>query len=72
MSGLTQFAGRYSLSCETRWKYVSSRRKYHKLTTFYKMDNKLCPQYLDNCLPATVSYISDHNFRNDENYNNIT
>ena len=32
------------------------------------MHNKLCPQYLCNCLPPTVSSISDHNFRNNENY----
>jgi hypothetical protein len=71
MSGLTQFAGRDSLSCETRWKYLSSIRKYRRLTTFYKMDNKLCPQYMDNCLPPTVSNISDHDFRNDESYTTI-
>ena len=32
------------------------------------MHNKLCPQYLCNCLPPTVSSISDHNLRNNENY----
>jgi hypothetical protein len=31
------------------------------------MHNKLCPQYLCNCLPPTVSSISDYNFRNNEN-----
>jgi hypothetical protein len=51
---------------ETMWKYLSSRSKYRKLTTFYKMDNKLCLQYMDICLPPTVSNISDHDFRNDE------
>ena len=45
-----------------------SRRKSRKLTTFYKMHNKVCPQYLCNCLPPTVSSISDHNLRNNENY----
>jgi len=47
---------------------LSSRRKYRKLTTFYKMHNKLCPQYLGNGPPPTVDYISDHNLQNDENY----
>ena len=28
----------------------------------------LCPQYLGNFLPPTVSSTSDHNLRNDENY----
>ena len=38
------------------------------LTTFYKMHNKLCPQYLYNYLPLTVSSISDHNPRNNDTY----
>jgi hypothetical protein len=66
--GRTQFASRDYLSYETRWEYFSSRRKYRKLTTFYKMLNTLCPPYLGNCLPHTVCNISDHNFQNDENY----
>jgi hypothetical protein len=31
------------------------------------MQSKLCPQYLCNCRPLTVSSISDHNLRNNEN-----
>jgi hypothetical protein len=34
---------------------LSCRRKSRKLTTFYKMHNKVCLQYLCNCLPPTVS-----------------
>ena len=47
---------------------LSSRCKYRKLTTFYKMHNTLCPQYLGNCLPPTVYNINDHNLRNGEMY----
>ena len=47
---------------------MSCRHKSRKLTTFYKMHNKLCPHYLSNCLPPTVSSIGDHNLRNNENY----
>ena len=32
------------------------------------MYNQLCPQYLCNCLPPTVSSISDHKLRNNDNY----
>ena len=32
------------------------------------MHSKLCPQYLYNCLPLTVSSISDHNLRNNDAY----
>ena len=52
--GRTQFASRDSLSYETRWVYLSSRRKYRKLTTLYKILNALCPKILGNCLPLTV------------------
>ena len=65
---LIKFASRDSLYYETGWKPLSCRRKSRKLTTFYKMHNKVCPQYLCNCLPPTVSSISDHNLRNNENY----
>ena len=59
VTGLTKFAGRDSLYYETGWEPLSCRRKSRKLTTFYKMHNKVCPQYLCNCLPPTVSSISD-------------
>jgi len=36
--GRTQFASRDYLSYETRWEYLSSRRKYRKLKTCYKND----------------------------------
>jgi hypothetical protein len=68
VTGLTQFASRDSLYYETGWEPLSCRRKSRKLTTFYKMHNKVCPQYLCNCLHPIVSSISDHNLRNKENY----
>jgi hypothetical protein len=68
ITGLTQFAIRDSLYYETGWEPLSCRRKSRKLTTFYKMHNKVCPQYLCNFLHPTVSSISDHNLRNNENY----
>ena len=49
--GWTQFASRDSISYETRWEYLSSRHKYRKLTTLYKMLISLCRQILGNCLP---------------------
>jgi hypothetical protein len=42
---LPKFASRDSLYYETRWEPLSCRRKSRKLTTFYKMHNKVCPQY---------------------------
>jgi hypothetical protein len=65
--GWTQFASRDSISYETRREYLSSRHKYRKLTTLYKMLISLCRQILGNCLPLTVYNINDHNLRKDEN-----
>jgi hypothetical protein len=65
--GWTQFASGDSISHETRWEYLSSRHKYRKLTTLYKMLISLCCQILGNCLPLTVYNINDHNLRKDEN-----
>ena len=65
--GWTQFASRDSISYETRREYLSSRHKYRKLTTLYKMLISLCRQTLGNCLPLTVYNINDHNLRKDEN-----
>ena len=46
--------GRDSLAFEIRWEYLSSRHNYPMLTALYKMNNTLCPLYLDNCLPPTA------------------
>ena len=41
VTGLTKFANRDSLYYETGWEPLSCRRKSRKLTTFYKMHNKV-------------------------------
>ena len=68
VTGLIKFTSRDFLYYETGWEPLSCRRISRKLTTFYKMHNKVCHQDLCNCLPPTVSSISDHNIRNNENY----
>jgi hypothetical protein len=47
---------------------LAERRRQRKLTTFYKMHNKSCPQYLSECLPPVASDVSGYNLRNNENY----
>jgi hypothetical protein len=58
--GWTQFASRDSISYETRWEYLTSRHKYRKLTTLYKMLISLCRQILVivYLLPYTISMIT--------------
>ena len=43
-------------------------RETRKLTTFYKIHNKLCPPYLFNCLPPVTSDVNSYNLRNNQNY----
>jgi hypothetical protein len=44
----TKFASKDSLYFETGWETLANRRETRKLTTFYKIHNKLCPPYLLN------------------------
>jgi hypothetical protein len=53
-SGLTKCASRDSFYYATGWEPLSCRRKYRKLTTFYKMHSKLCPQYLLQYLVSVI------------------
>ena len=68
VTGLTKFASRESLYFETGWESLASRRKSRKLITFYKMHNKICPQYLYECLPPLTSDVSGYALRNSDNY----
>lgn len=68
VTGLTKFASRESLYFETGWDTLDNRRKQKKLITFYKVHNKLCPEYLYDCLPPMVSDVNDYNLRDRENY----
>ena len=43
-------------------------RRQRKLTTFYQMHNKSCPQCLSECLPLVASDFSGYNRRNNEKY----
>jgi hypothetical protein len=68
VTGRTKFASKDSLYFETGWETLANRRKNRKLTIFYKIDNKLCPPYLINCLPPVASDVSNYNLRNNQNY----
>ena len=47
---------------------MANRRETRKLTTFYKIHNKLCPPYLFNCLTPVTSDVNSYNLRNNQNY----
>ena len=68
VTGLPNFASRDSLYFETGWATLYNRRKYKKMTVFYKIHNRLCPSYLSECLPQMTSEVSNYNLRNQNNY----
>ena len=61
-----KFASKDSLYFETGWETLANRWETRKLTTFYKIHNKLSPPYLFNCLPP--SDVNSYNLRHNQNY----
>ena len=68
VSGTTKLVSSASLYMELGWESLSSRRRKHKLVMFYKMINGLCPDYLAEMVPESVSQISSYNLRNSDDY----
>ena len=54
VTGATKLVSINNLLKETGWELLSTRRKKHKLSLFYKMNNGLCPSYLTSSVPPTV------------------
>ena len=64
VTGATKLASIDSLHTETGWETLGSRRKKHKLTMFYKMNNGLYPDYLASLVPVTGGSASTYPLRN--------
>ena len=54
VTGATKLISINDLYAETCWETLSSRRRKHKLITFYKMFNSLSPEYLYNLIPQQI------------------
>ena len=48
---------------ETGFTPLSTRRYYHKLYLFYKMNNNLTPEYLTELIPSTIFHLSQYETR---------
>lgn len=68
VTGLPKFANKEALYFETGWDPLVNRRQCRKITTFYKMHNRMCPEYLSNCLPPLTSDMTTYNLRNSNDY----
>ena len=64
VTGANKLASIDSLHTETGWETLGSRRKTHKLTMFYKMNNRLCPDCLASLVPGTVGSASTYPLSN--------
>ena len=71
VSGTTKLVTLVSLYNELGWEELSSRRRKHKLVLFYKMINRLSPNYLTQLVPDQVGQVSSYSLRNAENLLNI-
>ena len=64
VTGTIKLVSIENLNNETGWKTLSSRRRQHKLTLYYKMTNYLTPAYLSSLLPPLVGAMSRYPLRN--------
>jgi hypothetical protein len=58
VTGLTKFSSLEAIYFETGWETLAERRRQRKLTTFYQMHNKSCPQYISECLPPVATDVT--------------
>ena len=71
VTGATKLVSINNLLKETGWELLSTRRKKHKLSLFYKMNNGLCPSYLTSLVPPTVGNNTIYSLRNATNIQTI-
>ena len=68
VTGATKLVSINSLLTETGWETLATRRKQHKLTLFYKMQNDLSPEYLASLVPPTVGSTSSYPLRKSNDF----
>ncbi|ESP05263.1 hypothetical protein LOTGIDRAFT_152089 [Lottia gigantea] len=71
ITGLVRGTSHAVLYRESGYTPLSERRKRHKIILFYKMINKLVPQYLSIFVPPTISLINPYPVRNQGNLRTI-
>ena len=71
VTGTTKLVSIENLYKETGWETLSSRRRQHKLTLYYKMTKYLTPAYLSSLPPPLVGAMSRYPLRNSEQYQTI-
>ena len=67
VTGATRSCSANKILEETGWESLETRRRKHRLTTFYKMVTKTTPSYLSTLVPRTVHQVSQRNLRTGQN-----
>ena len=71
VTGTTKLISLNLLYIEAGWDSLEKRRKYHKLTLFYKLINNISPSYLSDLVPQSVNSISHYNLRNADDLESV-
>ena len=71
VSGATKLVTLDQLYQELGWLKLSERRKLHKIFLFYKMENGLAPDYLEELIPPCVRDETSYSLRNADNLRQI-
>ena len=68
ITGLRRTTSLRKLYCELGFEKLSDRRKKHKLITFYKIVNGLCPPYMFDLLSPCIPREHGYNLRQGQNF----
>ena len=71
VTGATKLVSINKLLKETGWESLSTRRKKHKLTLFYIMNNGFCPNYLTSLVLHAVENNTTYSLRNARNASSL-
>ena len=67
VTGATKSCSASKILEETGWESLETRRRKHRLTTFYKMTSRNTPSYLSMLVTRTVHEVSQRNLRSGNN-----
>ena len=71
ITGATERSNINSMYEDLGWVSLSRRHLKHRLTLFYKITNKMTPQYLADIVPPTVGDRQIYNLRSRDNISQI-
>ena len=71
VTGATKLCSIDKLYIDTGWEKLKARREKQKIIIFYKMINRLCPEFLNQLVPDSVQTRTQYSLRNSNNMSTI-